>query len=69
MESTKSPMDGLINVKAASDMLGITVQTLRAWSKLGRAPAPAVEFGRLVRYRLTDIEAFKATIYGNEVAA
>ncbi len=48
----------LLTRPQAADYLGVKVQTLAAWSCLGRYDLPMVRVGRLVRYRLRDLETF-----------
>jgi excisionase family DNA binding protein len=42
----------------AAEFLGIKKQTLAAWRCLGRYDLRFEKIGRLVRYRLEDLEAF-----------
>lgn len=49
----------LLTVRETAAYLGIQPQTLACWRCTGRYPAlPYVKMGRLVRYRLEDVEAF-----------
>ncbi|MBC8737567.1 helix-turn-helix domain-containing protein [Paraburkholderia sp. UCT31] len=41
--------------------LGVSPNTLANWRATKRYPLPYVKVGRLVRYRLSDIEAFIAS--------
>jgi hypothetical protein len=43
----------------AADELGFSPRTLEGWRRRGEGP-PYLKFGRRVKYRLEDIEAFKA---------
>ena len=48
------------DVKAAA-LLGTSVNTLANWRATKRYPLPYVKVGRLVRYRMSDLEAFIAS--------
>jgi len=41
-----------------STYLGVSVETLRAWRRLGRGPRYRKIGGRCVRYSVTDLESF-----------
>lgn len=43
-----------------AEYLNLPVQTLWKWRKAGKLPQ-AVRFGRLIRYRLEDIQAWEAS--------
>jgi len=47
-------MDRLLNVEEAAQLLGLSVSTIRAWRF--RRILPAVEVGRSVRFRLSDLQ-------------
>jgi len=62
----------LITPKEAARLLGVKPSTLAAWRHLGRYNLPYVRMGRLVRYRLADIEEFiqrRAHLHTGEEAA
>ncbi|GIZ54062.1 helix-turn-helix domain-containing protein [Noviherbaspirillum aridicola] len=42
----------------AAEILETTIQTLANWRNTGRYALPYVKIGRLVRYRMSDLEAF-----------
>jgi hypothetical protein len=46
-----------LNEREAAKFLGITVEGLRTWRKLGRGPRYR-KFGRCVRYKRADLEVF-----------
>ena len=48
----------LLTRPQAAEYLGVKVQTLAAWACLGRYDLPMVRVGRLVRYRLRDLQRF-----------
>lgn len=50
--------DALLTRKQAADYLGIKESTLAVWACTKRYDLPVVRVGRLVKYRLTDLEAF-----------
>jgi excisionase family DNA binding protein len=48
----------LLNNSEAAAYLGVTEGTLTVWRSEGRYKLPFIKVGRLVRYRLTDLNAF-----------
>lgn len=48
----------LMTPEQVADYLGVSVETLNVWRCTKRYNLPYVKAGRLVRYRLQDIEAF-----------
>ncbi len=48
----------LLNRKEAAEYLGTTEGTLAVWACAKRYGLPFIKVGRLVKYRLTDLEAF-----------
>ena len=48
----------LLNRKEAAEKLGVTEGTLAVWSCTKRYGLPFIKVGRLVKYRLADLEAF-----------
>lgn len=48
----------LLNRKEAAEFLGTTEGTLAVWATTKRYNLPMVKIGRLVKYRLSDLEAF-----------
>jgi predicted DNA-binding transcriptional regulator AlpA len=48
----------LVSAETAAELLGTTPQTLANWRNTGRYALPYVKIGRLVRYRLLDLDAF-----------
>ena len=51
-------MTKLLKPADVSEMLGISIETLNVWRATNRYPLPYVKAGRLVRYRLSDVNAF-----------
>ena len=50
--------DKLLPRKEAADYLGIKENTLAVWGVTKRHDLPYVKIGRLVKYRLSDLQAF-----------
>lgn len=50
--------DRMLTEDEAAAALGLKSQTLSAWRSLQRYDLPYVRVGRLVRYRLSDVQAF-----------
>lgn len=48
----------LVERAEAAKILGVAPQTLAVWATTKRYALPYVKVGRLVRYRLSDLEAF-----------
>lgn len=48
----------LLTPEQVSSILGVKKHTLAVWRSSGRYKLPFIKAGRLVRYRLTDVEAF-----------
>ena len=59
--STLAIQSDLLTRAQAAEYLGVKEQTLAVWSTTGRYNLPVVKVGRLVRYRLRDLEAFLAS--------
>jgi excisionase family DNA binding protein len=59
VKSPESPGKGAagewLDCEALANHLGVSVPTLRRWTQLGKVPSH--KLGRLVRYRLRDVEA------------
>ena len=51
-------MHNLLKPKDVADMLGVSVETLNTWRATNRYQLPYVKAGRLVRYKLSDVQAF-----------
>ena len=67
--STLAPASRLLTRAEAAAFLGVRPQTLATWLCRRRYPLPVVRVGRLVRYRLSDLEAFlDARTVGTESA-
>jgi excisionase family DNA binding protein len=49
----------LVTEREAAEMLGVRPRTLQAY-RLSGGGAPFVKLGRLVRYRISDLEAWAA---------
>lgn len=54
-----SPKPPLLSPQDVADRLGVSATTLATWRCTKRYPLPYVKVGRLVRYRLADVEAFE----------
>ncbi len=48
----------LLTRKAAAEFLGVKENTLAVWATTKRHPLPYIKVGRLVKYRLADLQAF-----------
>ncbi len=62
------PIEQLLTVEGASQLLNIRPQTLAKWRMLGRGPA-FVKIGGAVRYRPSAINAFIDANVGGVAAA
>ncbi|WP_372574159.1 helix-turn-helix domain-containing protein [Ruegeria jejuensis] len=51
----------LMTPEQVADYLGVSVETLNVWRCTKRYNLPFVKAGRLVRYRMQDVEAFVAS--------
>ena len=60
MAHHNSPNDRLLPPGEAADYLGVVENTLSVWRSTGRYNLPYIKVGRLVRYRLSDLQAFLA---------
>ena len=58
----------LLTPQDVADRLGVSTTTLSTWRCTKRYPLPYVKVGRLVRYRLSDLDAFEL-VQLQEVAA
>lgn len=47
--------------KEAADYLGVKAATLSIWRCTKRYPLPYIKVGRLVRYKISDLDLFLAT--------
>lgn len=55
----------LLETVHAADELGLSPRTLEGWRRRGEGP-PFLRIGRRVKYRIEDIEAYKAArLHGN----
>lgn len=54
----QSKYSDLLDRQAAAEFLGIKAQTLAMWAATKKHPLPYVKIGRLVKYRISDLEAF-----------
>lgn len=48
----------LLSRKKAAEYLGLKENTLAIWAMTKRHPLPYIKVGRLVKYRLSDLQAF-----------
>ena len=58
----------LLTPQDVADRLGVSTTTLATWRCTKRYPLTYVKIGRLVRYRVTDVDAFEVARL-QEVAA
>ncbi len=56
-----NPENTLLNRADAAAYLGVSKGTLEVWACTKRYPLPYVKVGRLVKYRLSDLQAFVAS--------
>lgn len=56
-EQPTTPLDKLLTEKDVSAILQVPCPTLQLWRHRGSGP-PFVKLGRLVRYRLEDVDAW-----------
>lgn len=54
-DSTNTP---LFTRRQAAEYLGVKENTLAVWATTKRHPLPYYKVGRLVKYRLSDLQAF-----------
>ncbi len=55
---TRNDWDPLLSRQEAARLLGVKVATLEVWASTRRYELPFVKVGRLVKYRLSDLQAF-----------
>lgn len=48
----------LMTRQEAANYLGVKANTLAVWATTKRHPLPYLKIGRLVKYRLSDLQAF-----------
>jgi len=48
----------ILNRKEAAEFLGLQENTLAVWATTKRYKLPYIKVGRLVKYRLSDLQAF-----------
>lgn len=53
------PQRTLLTPQDVATRLGVSTTTLSTWRCTKRYPLPYVKVGRLVRYRLADLDAFE----------
>ena len=51
----------LLTPQGVADRLGVSITTLATWRCTKRYALTYIKIGRLVRYRLSDVEAFEAS--------
>ena len=61
MPTLAAPSSPLLDERQAAEFLNVTAGTLSVWRCTRRYPLPYIKVGRLVRYRLADLEAFLAS--------
>lgn len=52
-------LNALLTPQEVAERLGVSTTTLSTWRSTKRYPQPYVKVGRLVRYRLADVEMFE----------
>lgn len=57
MKQAQQPQ-ALLDEQSAASHLGVAPNTLSVWRSTGRYNLPFVKVGRLVRYRLSDLDAW-----------
>ena len=62
------PKTPLLKPQDVADRLGVSITTLATWRCTKRYPLAYVKVGRLVRYRIADLDAFEISRL-QEVAA
>lgn len=50
----------LLSREQAASYLGVTSRTLAVWKSTGRYNLPVIKIGRLVKYRISDLDNFIA---------
>lgn len=55
------PNNNLLTPKDVATRLGVSITTLATWRCTKRYPLTYVKIGRLVRYRLADVETFETS--------
>ena len=53
--------DKLMTPQEVADFIGVSVETLNVWRATRRYKLAYIKVGRLVRYKMTDIQAFLET--------
>ena len=53
-----NPISQILTRKQAANFLGVKENTLAVWAVTKRQPLPYIKVGRLVKYRLADLQAF-----------
>lgn len=61
MTYQKQNFSPLVGRQQAADYLGVNANTLAVWASTKRYQLPFVKIGRLVKYRLVDLDMFIAT--------
>lgn len=59
--SSISPKPNLLTPQDVATRLGVSIATLATWRCTKRYALTYVKIGRLVRYRMADVEAFEAS--------
>lgn len=61
MQVQTQPTDPLLSEQQAAVHLGVKPSTLQVWRSTRRYPLAYIKVGRLVRYRLSALQAFLAS--------
>ncbi len=51
-------LEKLLSPEDVSNSLGVSVETLNTWRATNRYNLPYIKVGRLVRYRINDVQEF-----------
>ncbi len=57
-----------IKAGQAAALIGVTPPTLMRWVKEGRAPAPVVRYGKVIRFDVAAVEALVQRMRGGVAA-
>lgn len=58
MNSSVENLSGLLRERAAAEFLNVTIRCLQSWRMTGKGPRVVRLGGRMVRYRMADLEEF-----------
>ena len=58
MDNSKDKLERLLTPSEVSKLLGVDIETLNIWRATRRYNLAYVKVGRLVRYRMADVQGF-----------